>query len=94
MTTELVEVMDKLGFRTFTLVGDDRGGRVSYRLVLRHPKNVSLAVFDVIPILEAWSRCDARCAQTYWPWILLQAYYVVPQQAYYVVSIQANHAHE
>ncbi|HEY9227209.1 MAG TPA: alpha/beta hydrolase, partial [Gemmatimonadaceae bacterium] len=30
-----------------------------------------LAVFDVIPILEAWSRTDARFAQTYWPWILL-----------------------
>jgi hypothetical protein len=25
----------------------------------------------VIPILEAWSRSDARFAKTYWPWILL-----------------------
>jgi haloacetate dehalogenase len=30
-----------------------------------------LAVFDVIPILEAWNRTDARFARTYWPWILL-----------------------
>ena len=28
-------------------------------------------MFDVIPILEAWNRSDARFAQTYWPWILL-----------------------
>lgn len=28
-------------------------------------------MFDVIPILEAWSRSDARFAQTYWPWSLL-----------------------
>jgi haloacetate dehalogenase len=72
MAKELVEVMDKLGFPTFTLIGHDRGGRVSYRMALDHPKNVErLAVFDVISILEAWSRSDARFAQTYWPWILL-----------------------
>ncbi len=61
MAKELVEVMDKLGFPTFTLIGHDRGGRVSYRLALDHPKSVErLAVFDVIPILEAWNRI--RCA--------------------------------
>ena len=72
MAKELVEVMGKLGFPTFTLIGHDRGGRVSYRMALDHPKNVErLAVFDVIPIFEAWNRSDARFAQTYWPWILL-----------------------
>jgi hypothetical protein len=39
---------------------------------LDHPKNPErLAVFDVIPILETWSRSDARFAQTYWPLVLL-----------------------
>ena len=72
MAEELVEVMAKLGFPTFALIGHDRGGRVSYRLALDHPKAVeSLAVFDVIPILEGWERANARFAQTYWPWILL-----------------------
>jgi haloacetate dehalogenase len=72
MANGLVEVMDQLGFATFTLIGHDRGGRVSYRLALDHPNVVErLAVFDVIPILEGWSRSDARFAQTYWPWILL-----------------------
>jgi haloacetate dehalogenase len=80
MAKELVEVMDSLGFRTFTLVGHDRGGRVSYRLALDHPKNVErLAVFDVIPILEAWSRCDVRFARTYWPWILLSQKSPLPE---------------
>jgi haloacetate dehalogenase len=80
MAAELVEVMDKLGFPTFTLIGHDRGGRVSYRLALDHPKNVErLAVFDVIPILEAWSRSDARFAQTYWPWILLSQKAALPE---------------
>jgi haloacetate dehalogenase len=80
MAKELVQVMDKLGFPTFTLVGHDRGGRVSYRLALDHPEKVErLAVFDVIPILEAWSRCDARFAQTYWPWILLSQKAPLPE---------------
>ena len=72
MAQELVDVMGQLGFPTFTLIGHDRGGRVCYRMALDHPQHVErLAVFDVIPILEAWSRTDARFAQTYWPWILL-----------------------
>jgi haloacetate dehalogenase len=54
MAAELVAVMGKLAFPTFTLIGHDRGGSVSYRLALDHPKAVErLAVFDVIPILEA-----------------------------------------
>jgi len=80
MAKELVEVMDKLGFPTFTLIGHDRGGRVSYRMALDHPKNVErLAVFDVIPIFEAWNRSDARFARTYWPWILFSQKQPLPE---------------
>jgi len=80
MAKELVEVMAKLGFPTFTLIGHDRGGRVSYRMALDHPKNVDrLAVFDVIPIFEAWNRSDAQFARTYWPWILLSQKNPLPE---------------
>jgi haloacetate dehalogenase len=80
MAKELVDVMEKLGFPTFTLVGHDRGGRVSYRMALDHPTKVErLAVFDVIPILEAWERSDARFAKTYWPWILLSQKEPLPE---------------
>jgi haloacetate dehalogenase len=80
MAKELVEVMAKLGFPRFTVAGHDRGGRVAYRLALDHPKNVErLAVFDVIPIFEAWSRTDARFARTYWPWILLAQKQPLPE---------------
>ncbi|MBB6669404.1 alpha/beta fold hydrolase [Cohnella nanjingensis] len=80
MAKELVEVMSKLGFPTFIVIGHDRGGRVSYRMALDHPKNVErLAVFDVIPILEAWKRADARFAQTYWPWSLLSQKQPLPE---------------
>jgi haloacetate dehalogenase len=64
--------MEKLGFSKFTLVGHDRGGSVAFRMALDYPQRIErLAVFDVIPILEAWQRADARFARTYWPWILL-----------------------
>jgi len=80
MAKELVEVMDKLGFPTFTLIGHDRGGRVSYRMALDHPRRVErLAVFDVIPVFEAWNRSDARFARTYWPWILLSQKQPLPE---------------
>ena len=80
MAQELVEVMDKLGFSSFVLIGHDRGGRVSYRMALDHPKSVErLAVFDVIPILEAWNRTDVRFARTYWPWILLSQKQALPE---------------
>jgi haloacetate dehalogenase len=81
MASELVAVMDKLGFSKFDLVGHDRGGRVSYRLALDHPEKVQrLAVFDVIPILEGWGHADARFAMTYWPWILLSQKAPLPEK--------------
>jgi haloacetate dehalogenase len=72
MANELVEVMDKLGFSKFTVIGHDRGGRVSARLALDHPERVErLAVFDVIQSSDGWARANAQFALTYWPWVLL-----------------------
>ena len=81
MANELVTVMEKLGYSKFDLVGHDRGGRVSYRLALDHPDSVRrLAVFDVIPISEAWGRADAKFTMTYWPWALLSQQAPLPER--------------
>ena len=81
MASELVAVMENLGFPKFDLVGHDRGGRVSYRLTLDHPEKVQrLAVFDVIPISEAWGHADSRFAMTYWPWALLSQRAPLPEK--------------
>jgi len=89
MAQELVDVMVKLDFPIFTLIGHDRGGRVSYRMTLDHPENVErLAVFDVIPILEAWNRSDARFARTYWPWIFLSQQQTL-QEIYWLGALEA-----
>jgi haloacetate dehalogenase len=80
MAKELVAVMDKLGYAKFDLVGHDRGGRVSYRLALDYPEKVQrLAVFDVIPISEAWDHANAKFTMTYWPWSLLSQKAPVPE---------------
>jgi haloacetate dehalogenase len=63
---------------TFVEVGNRLIGTIW--VPLDHPNVVErLAVFDVIPILEAWSRTDTRFAQTYWPWILLSQKASLPE---------------
>jgi haloacetate dehalogenase len=89
MANELVEVMAKLGFSRFSVVGHDRGGRVSYRLALDHPEQVErLAVFDVVPISEAWGHADATFAMTYWPWALFSQKAPLPE-AYLAAAPEA-----
>src|SRR5262249_52561116 len=48
--TDMVAVMDRMGFKAFLLAGHDRGGRVAHRLALDHPARAErLAVLDIIP---------------------------------------------
>jgi haloacetate dehalogenase len=81
MAEDVRRVMTQLGFERFAVAGHDRGGRVAYRLALDHPSAVvRLAVFDVIPILDAWERADARLALTFWPWSLLAQAEPLPER--------------
>ena len=53
------EVMRHFGFERFALCGHDRGGRVGYRMALDYPRVVTkLAVLDIVPTWEAFSRAD------------------------------------
>src|SRR5438093_1084718 len=40
MAQDMVTVMERLGFRRFSVVGHDRGARVAYRPALDHPSRV------------------------------------------------------
>jgi haloacetate dehalogenase len=72
MARDMVQVMETLGHSRFCLVGHDRGGRVAYRLALDWPERLErLALLDVIPTSEAFSRADSRLALAFWPWVLL-----------------------
>jgi haloacetate dehalogenase len=69
---ELVELMARLGFPTFAVVGHDRGGRVAYRMALDHPSVVErLAVLNIVPTVDQFERMAGGVAIEYWPWFFL-----------------------
>src|SRR5262245_37576781 len=81
MARDMVVVMEKLGFRQFSVCGHDRGGRVAYRMALDFAERIlRLAVLDILPIATSWQRADARFAVAYWPWSLLAQPYPLPEQ--------------
>src|SRR5436305_4385656 len=71
MASDMVSVMEKLGFPRFSVAGHDRGARVAYRLALDHPRQVQrLAVLDIVPTADTWELADKRLATAFWPWSL------------------------
>jgi haloacetate dehalogenase len=72
LAEDLIAAMRKIGHDAFAVAGHDRGGRVAYRMALDHPSVVTrLAVLDIVPTGEIWSRADARFAFGYWHWSFL-----------------------
>jgi haloacetate dehalogenase len=72
MAAELVELMARLEFGRFSVVGHDRGARVAYRLALDHPENVErLCVLNVVPTVDQFERMAAEAALEYYPWFFL-----------------------
>jgi haloacetate dehalogenase len=72
MAADIAGLMDRLGQRTFSVVGHDRGAYVAFRLAMDRPERVtSLVVIDAVPIGEALARADARFATAWWHWFFL-----------------------
>ncbi len=69
MGTDLLAVMDELGFARFSLAGHDRGARVGYRLALDHPGRLTaLALLDIMPTMEVWRQIEAGTGTApHWP---------------------------
>jgi haloacetate dehalogenase len=81
MAQDQIEVMKHFGFERFALCGHDRGGRVGYRMVLDHPAVVTkLAVLDIVPTFEAFSRTDMAFGLSYWHWFFLAQPYDLPER--------------
>jgi haloacetate dehalogenase len=69
---ELVDLMSRLGFERFRVVGHDRGGRVAYRMALDHPDAVErLGVLNIVPTVDQFDRMAQGAALEYWPWFFL-----------------------
>ncbi|BAU67140.1 putative alpha/beta hydrolase [Stanieria sp. NIES-3757] len=80
MARDQVEVMSKLGYQTFYLVGHDRGARVAHRLTLDYPTKVNkLALLDILPTYELYHNSDRSFATTYYHWFFLIQPYPFPE---------------
>ncbi|MDB4404574.1 alpha/beta hydrolase [bacterium] len=72
MAKDQVQLMKKLGFDRFLLVGHDRGGRVAHRLVLDYPEVVTkLVVMDIAPTYTMYKTTDMDFAKAYYHWFFL-----------------------
>jgi haloacetate dehalogenase len=81
MALDQLEVMKHFGFERFALCGHDRGGRVGYRMALDNPGVVTkLAVLDIVPTWEAFSRADMAFGLSYWHWFFLAQPYDLPER--------------
>jgi haloacetate dehalogenase len=68
MALDQVEVMKHFGFERFALCGHDRG------VVTK------LAVVDIVPTWEAFSRADMEFGLGYWHWFFLAQPYDLPER--------------
>jgi haloacetate dehalogenase len=72
MALDQVEVMEKLGFKRFAMVGHDRGARVGHRLALGHPDRLTkLVMIDICPTLYMYTTADRHMASSYFHWFFL-----------------------
>ena len=68
-----VEVMAKLGYKSFHVVGYDRGARVGHRMALDYPDRVrTFTSLDVVPSQAAFDNMDKDLAFAWFHWHLMR----------------------
>jgi haloacetate dehalogenase len=72
MATDVLRVMQKLGFERFRVMAHDRGARVAHRLAADHPDAVErLVLLDIAPTLAMYEQTTDAFARAYWHWFFL-----------------------
>jgi haloacetate dehalogenase len=72
MARDMAELMHALGHERYFVCGHDRGGRVSHRLALDHPRDVMrLMVLDISPTRTMYERTTMEFARLYYHWFFL-----------------------
>ncbi len=73
MAKDIREVMSALGFKSYALVGHDRGARVAHRLGMDYPGEVkNLTVLDIVPTHTVFRDTGKELAAAYWHWFFFQ----------------------
>jgi haloacetate dehalogenase len=81
MATDQVELMAALGYKQFSVIGHDRGGRVAHRMALDYPSAVNcLSVLDIAPTLTMYQRTDQEFATRYFWWFFLIQPHDLPER--------------
>jgi haloacetate dehalogenase len=69
MAHDQVEVMQRLGFREFAVVGHDRGARVAHRMALDYAEQITkLALLDIVPTRTAFANVNKEMATAAFNW--------------------------
>jgi haloacetate dehalogenase len=72
MAEDMVEVMEQLGYRRYSVAGHDRGGRTTYRMCLDHPERIIKAsLMDVLPNHYIWTNTTREWALSSWHWLFM-----------------------
>jgi len=72
LASDMIAIMDELGFETFKVVGHDRGARITHRLCLDNPTRVTKAVLlDIIPTRTLYETVNKDVATAYFHWFFL-----------------------
>jgi len=69
MAQDMVELMDELGFSTFSVLAHDRGARAAHRLALDHSERIEkMMLLDIAPTLSMYQQTNQQFARAYWHW--------------------------
>ncbi|MGQ0794269.1 MAG: alpha/beta fold hydrolase [Deltaproteobacteria bacterium] len=72
MASDMILVMEALGYRQFFVAGHDRGARVAHRMALDHPDRVKKAcVMDIAPTHHMFKTANQSFATGYYHWFFL-----------------------
>ena len=72
LASDMIAIMDELGFDQFKVIGHDRGARITHRLCLDHPARVTRAVLlDIIPTRTLYNTVNQEVASIYFHWFFL-----------------------
>ena len=74
------ELMKKLGFKEYFLIGHDRGGRVAHRMAIDFKENIKkISVLDIVPTSHVFKNTNAILAKRYYHWFFLIQSYPLPE---------------
>ena len=80
MAADQHAVMQALGHQSYSVLGHDRGGRVSHRLAMDFSESVErLMVLDISPTLTMYENTSMEFAKGYWHWFFLIQSYPIPE---------------